>query len=180
MSRSRRSTSPPMTSPWSTSASAPRSSACSPSRSPPGARRCRMPSRKKCASTRTASRSASPQSDRLTAGADRSQQTVQHPRRSHPRHADAAGQDLPRHAQPGGRRPGQHPAHAQRLLRADLLHHLPQRAGAGLPEDHQPGLARGADEGRGIHQPGLPAPDHLRGGAAAASRCSATRPPTAC
>ncbi len=119
------------------------------------------------------------QSDRLTAGETRPADR-QHPCRGHPRHPVPAGQDLPRRAQPGGRRSGQHPAHAQRLLRADLLHHLPQRAGAGLSQIHQPVFARGADEGRRIHQPGLPAPDNFRGGRRRLLALRRRSPPTAC
>ena len=58
------------------------------------------------------------------------------------RHPEAAGEDLPRHAQPGGGGPGQHAAHALRLLRADLVDDLSQRAGAGLPQAHQPGAPK--------------------------------------
>ena len=71
-------------------------------------------------------------SDRLQPGS-RCARRVTIPARGHPRHAEPDGQDLPGRAQPGGRRAGQHPAHALRLLRADLFHHLPERAGAGLP-----------------------------------------------
>ena len=47
------------------------------------------------------------------------------------------GAALSRSAEPGDRRHGRHSAHALRLLRADLLEHLSQRAGARLHEAHQ-------------------------------------------
>ena len=93
-------------------------------------------------------------------------------RQQHPR------PPLSRSAQPDHRRHGQHSQHARRLLRADFLQHLSQRAGARLHEAHQE-----ADAGGLTPRPKATSPTATSGCLpskfrAAASPGSARRPPT--
>ena len=55
-----------------------------------------------------------------------------------------------------------HSAHAGRLLRADVVEHLSQRAGARLHEAHEEADARGARQGGGLHRQRLSAAADLR------------------
>ena len=90
------------------------------------------------------------------------QHEVEFPAGVHPRRQQDLGAALSRPAEPGDRRHGRHSAHALRLLRADLLEHLSQRAGARLHEAHQEADAGSARQGRRLHRQRLSAPADLR------------------
>src|ERR1019366_5784066 len=62
---------------------------------------------------------------------------------------------------PSGRRHGRHPAHALWLLRANLIRHVPQRAGARLHEAHQETDSRSTRQSRGIYCERVSAPADL-------------------
>ena len=78
---------------------------------------------------------------------------VEFPGQRHSRRQQDLRPPLSRPAEPGHRRHGQHPAHARRLLRADLVQHLSQRAGARLHEAHQEADAGSPRQGRRLTSP---------------------------
>ena len=84
-------------------------------------------------------------------------------RRCHRGEREGERQALPLDLQPACRGAGGDLPAALRLLRADLLDDLSQRAGAGLPAPHQEERAPGRGQGPAVHPPGLPAAAELRG-----------------
>ena len=72
-------------------------------------------------------------------------------------------EDLSVELQPGGRGAGEHLPAAARLLRADLLDDVSERACPGLPQADGPQSAGGGSQGPPVHPPGLPAAVDLRG-----------------
>jgi hypothetical protein len=69
---------------------------------------------------------------------------------------------LPGAAEPGDRRHGCDPAHALRLLRADVVGHLSEHTGLGLHEADEETDARGPRQSRRLHRERVSAAAHLR------------------